>query len=243
VIVEGDVVIHATGVVRFESTVRVIGGRLVIEGAKEVIFVGGVELTDDAALGGSSGMLLDDVYRVRFVDAVVAPVGSTGSVGGNLMVSGGGRYEGSVVAGASEVLHLSIHGDVPVVVSAIDEDMAIDLGGVSLAATDVGRLSVIDAVVAPAGRTLDLALRQSDGSARGELRLLRDVIGGAGHVSVESSGRLSLLDGADVRANGGTLQLLAGGDLCQTLRADGRDELSQMIQCLALTQSALRELV
>jgi methyl-accepting chemotaxis protein len=39
------------------------------------------------------------------------------------------------------------------------------------------------------------------------------------------------------------LARLADGDLSQTLQADGRDELSQMIQRLAQTQSALRELV
>jgi methyl-accepting chemotaxis protein len=39
------------------------------------------------------------------------------------------------------------------------------------------------------------------------------------------------------------LERLASGDLAQALQADGRDELSQMIQRLAQTQSALRELV
>ena len=106
VIVEGDIVIRATGVVRFESTVHVIGGRLIVQGAEEVIFVGGVELTDDVDLGGVSGMVLDDVYRVRFVDAVVPSIGASSSAGGNLLASGGGRYEGSVVAGGSEVLRL-----------------------------------------------------------------------------------------------------------------------------------------
>ncbi len=39
------------------------------------------------------------------------------------------------------------------------------------------------------------------------------------------------------------LERLAGGDLTQMLQVDGRDELSRMIERLAQTQSALRELV
>ena len=217
VTVHGDLHIQATGVVRFDSTVHVIGGRLIIEGADEVIFTGGVELTQSASLpGGVSGLLLDEVYRARFVDDVWAPTGGAGA-GGNLMLSGGGRVEGSVVpGGSSEVLRLAISGSSMLVLNAIDAERPIDLGGISLSATDVGRLSVIDTVIAPAGRSIDLSLRQSAGGVGGELRLLRDVVGGSGHVTIESSGLLSLLDGADVRADGGTLQLLAGGDLRMT---------------------------
>ena len=217
VTVNGDLVINATGTVRFESTVHIVGGQLIINGADEVVFEAGVELSQGSAIGHLPGLVFDDVYRVLFVGAAVPALGEQPVAGGNLMISGGGHMEGVAVPATGgqqlEALRLSITGAVPVLLSAIDADRAIDLGGITVHATDVGRLSVVDTVVAKGGRGLDIALLASQGDVSGELRVLRNMSAELGSITLQSSGRLTLVSGADVTAQAGDLHLSAATQL------------------------------
>jgi hypothetical protein len=206
----GDLVIHASGIVRFDAPLDLHGGHLTILGASQVI-LGGGNIGDSEIQAASiqvSGALHGGNLTLR---------GSDPAQDINL---GGAAIAGDLNLSVASLFNLSGLAGVVIGERGVDGHTAAGAGNVHLAAVDLSGLGValevhgnaIDLAANPAG---DLRLGNGiDLEALSNIQLNDSITTAAGDLHLSSlGGNLTMAAGSHLSGQGDAIELRAAGDL------------------------------